>query len=342
MSAFGRISRGMILSAGLGTRLAPITNTIPKPLVPVLNLPNILHAVDLLRRVGIREIVINLHHLPTKIQSFLGAGEQYDVKIHYSLESTLLGTGGGVKNAEKFLAGESFVLANCDFISNIDLAPAIERHFSRGSCATMILVPPREGYTPVYCDEKSRLLGIGKSPRSTPFSGTFTGLHILSPQALTYLRPLHSGINTDLYPRLVAEKGPAFCELYSDPHWLDTGDLSTLYGSSIQLLKILGKEEGAVHSKSLQSYLNYKEAQPGVWIPIGKSLPAHSQFQAPCVVGNPETIGRGTTIGPHCVLSSETTVAPMATLSQTITLGANQLSGASTAALYFENRNLLK
>src|SRR5262249_29522472 len=113
----------MVLCAGLGTRLKPITEKIPKPLVPVLNVPNLVHTLHLLKRTGIDEIVINTYHLPQALEDYLGDGRRWKMRIHYSRESVLLGTGGGLKKAEPFFEGEPFLLANCDFITNVDLQP---------------------------------------------------------------------------------------------------------------------------------------------------------------------------------------------------------------------------
>src|SRR4051812_30310051 len=107
--------KGMILSAGLGTRLLPITGTLPKPLVPILNIPNVVHTLDLLKRAGIKQVVLNLHHLSKQIEEYFGDGSRWGLDVRYSFESTLLGTGGGLKKAEAFFEGEPFVLANCDF-----------------------------------------------------------------------------------------------------------------------------------------------------------------------------------------------------------------------------------
>src|SRR5687768_14967627 len=103
--------KGMVLAAGLGTRLQPITQKTPKPLVPVLNVPNILHSLYLLKRVGITEIILNLHHLPDQLEQFLGDGSRWGLKLAYSREQQLLGTGGGLKKAEKFFDGQPLVLA---------------------------------------------------------------------------------------------------------------------------------------------------------------------------------------------------------------------------------------
>ena len=107
------IRRAMLLAAGLGTRLLPITEKTPKPLVPVLNVANILYGLFLLKRCGIEEVVLNLHHLPQAIEDYLKDGKPWGMHIEYSREQLLLGTGGGLKKAEAFFNKEPLVLVNC-------------------------------------------------------------------------------------------------------------------------------------------------------------------------------------------------------------------------------------
>ena len=117
------IQKAMILSAGLGTRLLPVTGKLPKPLVPVLNIANILFGISLLKKAGIRDVIINTHHLPDTLENFFKKNHSWGIHISFSREEILMGTGGGVKKAEPFFQGQPFVLLNCDFITNIDLTP---------------------------------------------------------------------------------------------------------------------------------------------------------------------------------------------------------------------------
>jgi len=93
--------KAMILAAGFGSRLRPLTDTLPKPMVPVLNRPVLERTIDLLRTHGIRDITINLHHLPDKVQDYFGDGQRFGVKLHWSPETDILGTAGGIKAAQK-------------------------------------------------------------------------------------------------------------------------------------------------------------------------------------------------------------------------------------------------
>jgi UTP-glucose-1-phosphate uridylyltransferase len=111
----------MVLAAGLGTRLAPITHTTPKPLVPVAGRPLLEHLLEFLRAGGIEEVVINLHHLGAKIQAHVGDGARFGLHVVYSAEDPILDTGGGIKKAEPLLAGEPFVVANGDSLLEVRL-----------------------------------------------------------------------------------------------------------------------------------------------------------------------------------------------------------------------------
>ena len=111
----------MILAAGFGTRLKPLTNDLPKPLFPVLNTPILEHAIQFLRSYGIREIAINLHHKPEKIINYFGDGKNFKVDLHYSQEETILGTAGGIKKLQNYFKDDSFYVINSDVLSLIHI-----------------------------------------------------------------------------------------------------------------------------------------------------------------------------------------------------------------------------
>src|SRR3989338_7257764 len=115
----GTIMRAMILAAGLGTRMRPLTTHIPKPMVPVLGKPLIGHVLEVLKKAGIREVIVNLHHLPLSLKKYLRS--QKNFKISFSLEPKILGTGGGILKAKSFFQNQRFVVINSDILIDIDL-----------------------------------------------------------------------------------------------------------------------------------------------------------------------------------------------------------------------------
>jgi mannose-1-phosphate guanylyltransferase len=128
--------KAMVLAAGLGTRLRPITYAMPKPMVPVLNRPVMEHIVRLLGRHGFTETIANLHWFPELIEGHFGDGAEFGVELTYSLEEQLLGTSGGVRNAAGFL-GDSFLIISGDALTDIDLAAMREFHESHDGVATL-------------------------------------------------------------------------------------------------------------------------------------------------------------------------------------------------------------
>jgi NDP-sugar pyrophosphorylase family protein len=184
--------KAMILAAGLGTRLRPLTETTPKPLLPVGGTPLIVWNLLLLRAGGIREVIINLHYLGSMIEAALGDGSRWDMQIAYSYEPELLGTGGGLKKAEEFFEGESFLVMNGDTLINVDLPALQEFHRSQAGVATLVLRddPHAEQWGAVESDAQDRILRINGRGLDTFALSTvahtrmFAGVHILHPSLL--------------------------------------------------------------------------------------------------------------------------------------------------------------
>lgn len=129
----------MILAAGYGTRLRPLTDTVPKPLLPIAGQPLLVWQLRLLREHGITDVMINLHHLGHLIEQAIGDGSPWGLRVHYSYEPEILGTGGGIKQAEEFFGSEPFVVLNGDILCNLALTALLSWHRMRGALATMVL-----------------------------------------------------------------------------------------------------------------------------------------------------------------------------------------------------------
>lgn len=179
----------MILAAGLGTRLRPLTNTIPKPLLPVAGTPLIVWNLLLLKRHGFYDVVINLHHLGPMIEQALGNGSRYGLRIIYSREPVILGTGGGLKQAESNFSGEPVLVLNGDTLFDLDLEDLCAFHLERKAAATLVLRSDadaaRWGLIEVGSDDRIvRITGRGKSESGPTQPRMFAGVHILHPRLL--------------------------------------------------------------------------------------------------------------------------------------------------------------
>jgi NDP-sugar pyrophosphorylase family protein len=210
--------RAMILAAGFGTRLRPLTDHTPKPLVPVAGHPMIAYPLTLLRAAGITEVVINLHHLGEQIREALGDGSRYGVSIEYSVEDPILDTGGAIRKARPFLDGAAFVVLNCDMICDFDLRQAIAHHREHGALATMVLRPDREAarYGIIEIDATTRIRRfLGQPERvDVPLAPMmFTGIHVFEPGVFDYMAEGHFSITRQTYPAMLADD----CRLFGCP-----------------------------------------------------------------------------------------------------------------------------
>ena len=232
--------RAMILAAGLGTRLRPLTEHVPKPALPVVDVPNIVRTIEHLKRFGIAEIVVNLHHRPQALRDLLGDGAAFGVAIAYSEEAPdILGTGGGIRRALPLLGRGTFCVVNGDALFAPDLAGAVEAHRRSGALATMVVRrdPDAATFGAVEVDgggRVRRLIGAG-DPRDglTPYM--FTGVHVLEPE-IGHLLPESGCIVRGTYVPLVREggalgafvEGSDFCDLGTPERYLDANaDLVT-------------------------------------------------------------------------------------------------------------------
>src|SRR5262245_25084240 len=204
--------KAMILAAGMGERMRPLTEDRAKPSLPLLNRPMIMHTLSYLKGHGVKEAVINLHYEPESIRGPVGDGTRAGIKVHYSEEPIILGTAGGLKKAEGYFQGSgTFVMINSDFVTNADLGTAVKEHTKAGAQATLILIPERPGtsYGRVQIDKDGRVVSIAGRP--SPGSGpgyTFTGIHIIEPDVIKTIPPgVPFEINQEVYPAIIKKGG---------------------------------------------------------------------------------------------------------------------------------------
>jgi NDP-sugar pyrophosphorylase family protein len=160
------VLKAMILAAGKGVRLKPLTLESSKVLLPIGSVPLICHTLTWLKRYGISQVAINLHHLSNKIRDFVGDGSKFGVGISYSYERDLLGTAGGVKKMEKFF-NNTFLVVYGDVLTNIDLSNVIGFHYEKRATATLVLseiTNPREVGI-VQLDERNRVIKFIEKPQ---------------------------------------------------------------------------------------------------------------------------------------------------------------------------------
>ncbi len=226
----------MILAAGLGERLRPETLKKPKPLFAIGSTNMLRNAIGYLAKNGIREIAVNAHHLAQMIKDEIDSIEKDDVVFHVAFhfieEKEIMGTAGGIKGAERFIAGSEFVVLNSDVLLDLDLKEAVEFHRSKNALATLVVRdnPEPEKFGTLEVDSDGRLVRFLAhfSPdfprkKSERLIKMFTGLQIFSPDIFTHIpsgRPVD--ISTEVYPKLVESGAPVFTFEYGG-YWADIG-----------------------------------------------------------------------------------------------------------------------
>lgn len=186
--------KALIFAAGLGTRLKPITDSLPKALVPIAGKPLLEHVILKLKSAGFDEIIINVHHFPDQIIDFLKANNYFQIRIELSDErNLLLDTGGGIRNCAWFFDdGKPFLVHNVDILSNLDLTELYNQHLQSNSLASLV-VSQRDTFRYLLFDEEMRLKGwVNEKTKETKPQGisapesftklAFSGIHVLSPE----------------------------------------------------------------------------------------------------------------------------------------------------------------
>ena len=235
--------RAIVLSAGYGTRLWPLTEDRTKPALPILGKPLVGYVAEYLAGYGIDEIVVNLHHRPESVRRALGDGSRFGVKLHYVEEPVILGTSGALDNTREFFERETFVVVNGKIITDIDLNAAVETHRKMKALATLVLLPNlhRERFSVVET-EAGRIENFGRMPVDEgPVPLMFTGIHIMEPRILEYVpRGVFSDSVTDVYPKAMAN-GEIVAAHVASGKWRELSTLKRYLDISVELLREEGK-----------------------------------------------------------------------------------------------------
>jgi len=297
--------KAMILAAGMGERMWPLTEERAKPSLPLINRPMIAHVLEHLARHGVEEAVINLHYHPESIRGLVGDGKKYGVKVHYSDEPVILGTAGGLKKAETFLKDSApFFMINSDSIGDCDLSAALKKHRESAALATMVLIPqdPKSGYSTVEMDERDRIVRIAGNPSGSSDPGTgryfFSGIHVLEPDIFAAIPSGKSEINSDIYPRLITA-GRVIKGFVHTGFWKELGNPRLYLEGSLALLRGIKDPGLAAIQVSEGVYLDRvplpKEVaiEPPVFLARGASIGPEAALLGGVIIGRQATIGKG-------------------------------------------------
>lgn len=222
--------------------MAPLTELVPKPALPVLNEPMIGHVLRHLAAHGVTFAVINCHHMPDLLEEAAARCAPEPMEVRFSREPSLLGTAGGLRKVARHFEDETFFLVNSDSLSDIDLSAAAEAHAASGRTATMIMRAHAHDsvYTPVMVAPDGRVTGIAgrRWGLEAGTALTFTGIHVLEPSVLDAIPPRRaSDINADIYPRLLDNDAKAVGTWLHEGWWFEAGSPARYLELNLELIK---------------------------------------------------------------------------------------------------------
>ena len=314
--------KAMILAAGKGTRVRPITYTIPKPMIPIMQKPVMEFLLELLRHHGFTQIMANVSHLANEIEGYFRDGQRFGVELAYSFEGRIIdgklvgeavGSAGGMRKIQDFYPffDETFVVLCGDALIDLDLTEALRQHREKGSIATIIMksVPIKQvpSYGVVVTDDNGKVKSFQEKPAVEEALSTDinTGIYIFEPEIFEYIPSgVEFDIGGDLFPKLVAANAP-FYGITMDFEWVDIGKVPD-YWQAIQDV-LTGQVKGV--------QIPGNEIKPGVYAGLNVKVNWDKvDIQGPVYIGGMTEIEDGATIigpsmiGPSCCICSNAIV----------------------------------
>ena len=216
--------KAMILAAGLGTRLGPLTTERPKALMPLVNVPVVDRVIEYLMTQGVDEIVVNAHHHQERLVQHLTVDRDFGIPVQVRVEPEILGTGGGIKNTQDFWDDAPFIVMNVDILTDIDLTLACEAHLKEGALATMVLHDCTP-FNQILIDEEQNIRDI--AVKELPGRLAFTGIHIMDPRLLSRIPDGVFSSIIDCYRGIMGREGTLKAWVCSGHCWRDMGTVES-------------------------------------------------------------------------------------------------------------------
>lgn len=279
--------KAMILAAGFGSRLFPLTIDRTKPAIPFLGKPLIQRVVEHVAKFGFKDAVVNLHHRPDSVKAALGNGKEFGVSIHYTYEKTkILGTSGALDNAKHLLGKETFLLANGKIITDINIDAALETHRRNGALATMVLKENSnyEKFTEVVV-KNGQIIGFGKefpTPNSKVtsrgFPLMFTGIHILEPRVFSYIP---QGVYSDIVPTFynpAIKNGEKIVAHITKQKWFELSTIRRYLDISLRMLngsmekRFIGSNSKLAESSKIEESVIWDDVKVGAKARVYRSI----------------------------------------------------------------------
>jgi len=304
--------QAVILVGGEGTRLRPLTSTVPKPVIPLVGRPFIAYMLEWLRAHGVDDVVMSCGFLASGVHNVIGDGSEYGIRLRYVEEPRPLGTGGAVKFAEKLL-DERFLMLNGDVLTDLDLTAQLAMHEEKGARCTLALIgvedPSAYGLVRRNDDGSVKEFLEKPSPDQIDTNLISAGAYVVEREVLALVPPNQNcSIEREVFPRLVGEGLYGFA---GDGYWLDIGTPQRYLQATFDILE-----------RNVRTAVG--EQLDGSFLAVADGVSAEGRVVPPALVERGVSIGPGARIGSLAVLASDVSVGPRTTIEQAVVLqGAN-------------------
>jgi len=291
--------KAMVMAAGLGTRLRPLTDFLPKPMVPIANRPVLHHLLNLLVKHDIREVGINVHVFPEIFYAYFGDGSSLGLSITWSHEKELLGTAGGTKKLERLWGREAILVTSGDGLHDVDVTALLGHHQRCGGLATLAVKPVEDpsAYGVAILDRDTRVRGFQEKPSRDEARSDLAncGVYVIEPELLDRVpADTFYDFGQDVWPALVAANEPVYAYT-TMAYWNDVGGLEELRSS------IMDAVTGRV-----RLMIPGEEIQPGVWAEEGCRIDPSASIEGPVVLGRNVVIEAGARIRGPAAIGADT------------------------------------
>ncbi len=314
--------KGMVLAAGKGTRLLPLTGELPKPMAPIVGKPMIQHIFELLAGNGVEEVHVNVFHMAEAILGCYGQNSRVEgMSVNIAREERLMGTAGGVKRlAEHF--DETFIVVMGDALTDVDIREVVAFHKEREALATLALMPVSDTsqFGVVRLDEEGNIVAFQEKPDPAEAISTLanTGIYVLEPETLRYIpEDTFFDFANDLFPRLLAA-GEKFVGYEGEFYWSDVGTLEAYRQAQADVM------QGKVRVKIPGEY-----SKENLWIDEDAWLHRTATLEGPVVLGRDVVISRGVTLCDNVTVGDGSWVRAGATVKDSVLLPGSRIGNGA-------------
>jgi NDP-sugar pyrophosphorylase family protein len=302
--------KAMVLAAGLGERMRPLTDACPKPLLPIANRPAMGYVLDHLARHGFTDVIANLHYRPEEIVDHFGDGSHHGVRLTYSYEEELLGPAGGVRRCADFFADDTFLVTGADDLTDMDLTALVQAHRRVGAMCSIGLVEVQdtEDYGIVVVDGQGAIQRFVEKPKGvSPSTTANTQIYLFEPEVFDFIpADRFYDFGYDAFPAMV-EAGVPFYGFALDGYWRDIGTIEDYLAVQADVLE-----------SRLASPISGEEVRPGVWIGEGCHIDPEAHLTAPVLLGSQCSVGGGASLGGGTTVGDGVQIPPGAALQRTV------------------------